>query len=111
MPVRTPRCGYRPGVEDLLARPAYERRGCDARADAAERAETASDAAPGEHVDSQVGDVDPLQAIEDALRTFPADEVLVLTAPDEKATWLEAGLGEDARERFSVPVTHLVLTG
>jgi len=52
-----------------------------------------------------------LQAIEDALRMFPADEVLVLTAPDEKATWLEAGLGEDARERFSVPVTHLVLTG
>jgi hypothetical protein len=80
----------------------------DARADAAERAEAASEAAPGEHVEAQVGDVDPLLAIEDALRTFPADEVVVLTAPDEDATWLEAGLGEDAQKRFSVPVTHLV---
>jgi hypothetical protein len=39
---------------------------------------------------------------------FPADEIVVLTAPDEEATWLEAGLGESAQERFSVPVTHLV---
>lgn len=80
----------------------------DARADAADRANAASDAAPGEQVEAHVGDVEPLQAIEDALRTFPADEIVVLTAPDEKATWLEAGLGEEARERFSVPVTHLV---
>jgi hypothetical protein len=80
----------------------------DARADAAERADAASEAAPGQDVEAQVGDVDPLQAIEDALRTFPADEVVVLTAPDEDATWLEAGLGEDAQKRFSVPVTHLV---
>ena len=63
---------------------------------------------PGEHVEAHVGDVDPLQAIEDGLRMFPADEVVVLTAPDEDATWLETGLGEQARERFSVPVTHLV---
>ncbi len=80
----------------------------DARADAADRANAASEAAPGEQVEAHVGDVEPLQAIEDALRTFPADEIVVLTAPDEQATWLEAGLGEAARERFSVPVTHLV---
>lgn len=80
----------------------------DARADSAERAEAAAAAVPGEHVEAKVGDVDPLQAIEDALRTFPADEVIVLTAPDEEATWLEAGLGEEAQKRFSVPVTHLV---
>ncbi len=49
----------------------------DARADAAERAEAASEAAPGQPVQAQVGDVDPLQAIEDALRTFPADEVVL----------------------------------
>ncbi len=80
----------------------------DARVDAAERAEAASEALPGEQVETQVGDVDPLQAIEDALRTFPADEVIVLTAPDEEATWIEGGLGEEARKRFAVPVTHLV---
>jgi hypothetical protein len=80
----------------------------DARADAAVRAETASEAVSGKHVEAHVGDVDPLQAIEDALRVFPADEIVVVTAPDEQATWLETGLGEQAQERFSVPVRHLV---
>jgi broad specificity polyphosphatase/5'/3'-nucleotidase SurE len=80
----------------------------DARDDAAERAEAASDATPSDNVEAHVGDVQPLQAIEDALRTFPADEIVVLMAPDEKASWLELGLGEDAEERFSIPVTHLV---
>lgn len=79
----------------------------DARHDAAERAETAAAAAPGD-VEGHVGDVDPLLAIEDALRTFPADEIVVLMAPDEQATWLEQGLGENAAERFSIPVTPLV---
>ena len=78
----------------------------DARTDAAERAEAASRAVD-QKSEPHVGDVDPLQAIEDALRLFPADEIVVLTAPDEKATWLEEGLGEDAQKRFSVPVTAL----
>jgi hypothetical protein len=80
----------------------------DARADATERAAAASEELPSEQTEAHGGDVDPLQAIEDALRRFPADEIVVLTAPDEDATWLEAGLGEKARERFSAPVTHLV---
>jgi hypothetical protein len=37
---------------------------------------------------------------------FPS--TAALTAPEEKATWLEAGLGQEAQERFSVPVTDLV---
>lgn len=80
----------------------------DARADAGDRAELASEAVSGENVEAHVGDVDPLRAIEDALRVFPADEIVVLTASDDKATWLESGLGNDARERFSLPVTNLV---
>jgi hypothetical protein len=40
----------------------------DARADATERAEAAFEELPGEHVEARGGDVDPLQAIEDALR-------------------------------------------
>jgi hypothetical protein len=70
-----------------------------ARLDAAARAEAASQAAPAEQVEAEVGDVDPLRAIEDALRTFPANEVLVLTPPDQQAEWLEKGLAERARER------------
>jgi hypothetical protein len=32
---------------------------------------TTSEAVPGKHVEAHVGDVDPLQAIEDALRSPP----------------------------------------
>jgi hypothetical protein len=56
-----------------------------------------------------VGDADPVQAIEDALRTFPADEVLVVTHADEEAGWLEQDSAEEARERFGVPVTRLTV--
>lgn len=80
----------------------------DARADAEVRADVAAEAATGDQSAAHVGDVDPLQAIEDALRMFRADEVVILTAPDEEASWLESGLGERASERFAVPVTHLV---
>jgi hypothetical protein len=51
---------------------------------------------PGEQVGAHGGDVGPLQAIEDALRMFAADEIVVVTGADEEATWLEAGLGEKA---------------
>jgi hypothetical protein len=58
---------------------------------------------------AEVGDTDPVQAIEDALRTFPADEVLVVTRSDDDASWLEQDSVEAARERFGVPVTRLTV--
>jgi hypothetical protein len=81
----------------------------DARADAAERADEVAEAAPTDDVESRVGDSDPLLAIEDALRTFAADELVVVTLPDEDAAWLEQGSAEAALDRFSLPVTHLVV--
>jgi hypothetical protein len=81
----------------------------DARADAAERADEVAEAAPTDDVESRVGDSDPLLAIEDALRTFAADELVVVTLPDEDAAWLEQGRAEAALDRFSLPVTHLVV--
>jgi hypothetical protein len=59
--------------------------------------------------EAEVGDTDPVQAIEDALRTFPADEVLVVTHGDDDASWLEEDSAEEARERFGVPVTRLTV--
>jgi hypothetical protein len=59
--------------------------------------------------ETEVGDPDPVQAIEDALRTFRADEVLVVTRPDDDASWLELESAEEARERFGVPVTRLTV--
>ena len=59
--------------------------------------------------EAEVGDTDPVQAIEDALRTFPADEVIVVTRSEDDASWLEQDSAEEARERFGVPVTRLTV--
>jgi len=57
----------------------------------------------------EVGDADPLQAIEDALRTFGADEIIISTHPEGRSHWLERSIVEKARERFAVPITHVVV--
>ena len=57
----------------------------------------------------QVGDSDPLQAIEDALRTFGPDEIIISTHPEGRSHWLERNVVENARERFAVPITHVVV--
>ena len=83
----------------------------EAREEAAAKAdESARAVAPEARVtDAEVGDTDPVQAIEDALREFPADELLVVTRPGDEAGWLEQGAAREAFERFDVPVTHLVV--
>jgi hypothetical protein len=57
----------------------------------------------------QVGDAEPLQAMEDALRTFGADEIIISTHPEGRSNWLEKGVVTGARERFAVPITHVVV--
>jgi hypothetical protein len=76
----------------------------DARAEAGSLADKTAEAAPTTDVQARVGDSDPVKAIEDALREFPADEVLVITHPDDDASWLEAGSGEKAQSRFHLPI-------
>ena len=63
----------------------------------------------GVSVRGEIGDGDPLQALEDALREFPADEIVVSTHPPGRSHWLEQGVVENARMRFDVPVTHVVV--
>jgi hypothetical protein len=84
----------------------------DARAEAKDIAEgTVESLGSAELASAEVGDNDPVQAIEDALRTFRADEILVVTRPEEQADWLEQGVFEDDLSRFGVPVSHLVVPG
>jgi GABA permease len=56
-----------------------------------------------------IGDLDPLVAIEDAVRTFHPDEIVVSTHPEGRSNWLERGVVRAVRERFDVPVTHVVV--
>jgi hypothetical protein len=57
----------------------------------------------------EVGDSEPLQAMEDAMRTFGADEIIISTHPEGRSNWLEKGVVTGARERFAVPITHVVV--
>ena len=83
----------------------------DARASAEARAREVADAAEPEagRVEAGVGADDPVQAIEDALREFPADELVVVTRRDQDASFLEKDTGDEAYERFGLPVTHLAV--
>src|SRR3954452_10711575 len=65
----------------------------------------------GVRVDGWVGDADPIQAIADALAAFPAEELLIVTHPDERSNWLAHDLVARACARFSLPVVHLVVDG
>jgi GABA permease len=56
----------------------------------------------------EVGDSDPLVAIEDAVRTFHPDEIVISTHPPGRSRWHEGGVVEAARARFDVPVDHIV---
>ena len=57
----------------------------------------------------EIGDDDPLQAIDDALRTFAPDELIISTHPEGRSNWLERDVVAHARERFALPVTHVVV--
>jgi GABA permease len=57
----------------------------------------------------QVGDVDPLVAMEDGVRLFHPDEIVISTHPPGKSNWLERGVVDSAGARFDVPVRHVVV--
>jgi hypothetical protein len=63
----------------------------------------------GARARGEVGADDPLEAIHDALAFFPSDEIIVVTRPDDRLTWLERGLVERASETTGLPVRHAVV--
>jgi hypothetical protein len=55
------------------------------------------------------GEEDPLLALQDALVSYDADEIVLFTHAGGKQNWLEDGLVEQAKERFDAPVRHMVV--
>ncbi len=82
-----------------------------AHALAQERLDESLAALGGEGVDAtgEVGDADPIQAIDDALRTFDPDEIVISTHPPGRSNWLEKEVVTRARERYPLPITHVVV--
>jgi hypothetical protein len=82
----------------------------DARSQAADAADRTASALPGDVTIDRTGqDTEAAQAIDDALRNFPADEIVVVTAPGEEATWLEDDTVRATVERSGVPVRRVEL--
>jgi hypothetical protein len=63
----------------------------------------------GVDASGEVGDSEPLQALEDYARIFGPDEIIISTHPEGRSHWLERGVVTGARERFTVPITHVVV--
>lgn len=108
----------RPGTEILVVSPALASHirhwtsdvdGARAKAEERLNESVARLAAAGIPARGQVGDQDPLVAIEDALRTFGADEIVISTHPEGRSHWLEQDLIGKAQARFAVPITHVVV--
>jgi hypothetical protein len=63
----------------------------------------------GLEVAGAIGDAEPLQAIADGLRVFPADEIVLVTHSEDEEHWVEHDLVGRARAAFEgYPIVHLV---
>jgi hypothetical protein len=63
----------------------------------------------GARARGEVGADNPLEAIHDSLALFHADEIIVVTAPDDRLGWLEQGLVESAARATGLPVQHVTV--
>ena len=75
------------------------------------RLNTALDRVGHDRIAGQISEADPLDAIEDTFATFAPDEVIVSTRWEQASNGLEPRLAGLVRERFAVPVRHLVFEG
>ena len=83
-----------------------------ARAEARQAAERTAEAIGGGadvRIDRTSQNSDAAQAVEDALRTFPADEVVVVTRPGDDTSWLDDEAVQASFESFGLGVRHVEL--
>lgn len=57
----------------------------------------------------EVGDPDAMGAIEDELRDFGADEVIIVTHPSERTSWLANRMLSHLKRQLEVPVREIVM--
>jgi hypothetical protein len=62
--------------------------------------------AEGVSASGDTGESDPNEAIEDALKTFPADRILIFSHPDSEQRYKEDVDPDELQQRFGVPVTQ-----
>ncbi len=60
-------------------------------------------------VRTEVGESEPLLALQDALATFPADRILIFTRLEDQERYKEEDVVGEAQRRFGVPVEERTL--
>jgi hypothetical protein len=84
----------------------------DARAEADRAAQSVAEAVAGQaslEVDPTSQNTDAAQDVDDALRTFQPDEIVVVTRTGEDSTWLEDEALRRAVDESGVPVRQVEL--
>ena len=98
-----------PALNGWLATWASDVAAAEARAEERLRVAVAALRWAGVDAEAAVGDANPIVAIEDALRWFPADALVVATHPPGRSRWLARDVARRARERFGLPLTHVIV--
>ncbi len=58
---------------------------------------------------ADTGESDPLEAVEDALRTFPADRIVVFIHPEGEQRYREDVDIDEVEQRFGIPVERAIV--
>ena len=66
--------------------------------------------AAGVTADGEVGDGDPMRAVQAALSRRQFDEIIVSTLPERLSRWLRQDLPRRLQHKFRLPVTHVEAT-
>jgi hypothetical protein len=64
--------------------------------------------AEGVEVSGEIGDENPVLAVDDALRREGFDEIIVSTLPPGASRWLKRDLPHRLERRFGLPMTHVI---
>jgi GABA permease len=62
----------------------------------------------GLRVDGDLGDYRPLHAMDDAVRDFRPDLIVISTLPEERSNWLRQDIVERAKNKYGVAVRHII---
>jgi hypothetical protein len=62
----------------------------------------------GAEADGEIGDSNPMLAIEDAMLERSFDEIILSTLPPGPSRWLKLDLPRRVAARFPIPVSHIV---
>ena len=62
----------------------------------------------GLHASGALGDYRPLHAMDDAVKSFKPDLIVISTHPEERSAWLRLDIVEQARRKYGTPVRHII---